>query len=107
MPTLGRHLLLDARRSGPLPTADQLRTVLTDLPLRLGLTTVGSAQVRAEADACLGVILLSESHLAIHVAGDRFHADLFSCAPFDAEGAEDWLVARFGLSECVRRIVSR
>lgn len=109
MSTLGQHFILDGVPGEGLPSVAALTEALLALPARLGLTVVGSPQVAFTAEALVGLVLLSESHLAIHfgTAGPTVHADLFSCRSFSEEEASEWLVEHFRLTQVRRRSIQR
>ena len=91
MPTLGWHWMARASQC-PTPTLEdpeRIRDVLLAVVLGLGLHAVSQPTVRRTDSGVAGVVLLAESHLAIHTvatAGDAF-VDLFSCVPFDHTAA--------------------
>lgn len=109
MSTLGQHFILDGVPGEGLPSAEALTEALLVLPARLGLTVVGAPQVASTPGALVGLVLLSESHLAIHfgTAGPTVHADLFSCRSFSEQEAKAWLVAHFRLTEVRHRSLLR
>ncbi|MBK6684121.1 MAG: S-adenosylmethionine decarboxylase [Deltaproteobacteria bacterium] len=109
MSTLGQHFILDGIPGEGLPSVEALREALLILPARLGLTVVGPPQVAVQGGAPVGLVLLSESHLAIHfgAVGPTVHADLFSCRSFSEQEAEAWLVAHFHLIEVRTRTIPR
>lgn len=106
---LGQHFILDGVAAEGLPSVESLTEALLALPARLGLTVVGAPQVAATEGALVGLVLLSESHLAIHfgTAAPTVHADLFSCRSFSERAASEWLVAHFRLSEVRHRSIKR
>ncbi|MBX3184907.1 MAG: S-adenosylmethionine decarboxylase [Polyangiaceae bacterium] len=96
---LGWHLLFDAQGAAPseLACEQRLRGALAELPRALGLTPVGAPQVAKRPALLVGLQLLAESHLSLHLRPEAgmVHADLFSCAPFDRERATALLLAAY------------
>ncbi len=96
---LGWHLLFDAQGAAPAELSHQprLSSVLAELPRALGLTPVGAPQITQRPTLLVGLQLLAESHLSLHLRPQAgvVHADLFSCAPFDREHATALLLAAY------------
>ncbi len=89
---LGTHWIARARgcpRAG-LADPDRVSACLRELPDALGLTRIGEPLVHVRPDGLAGVVLLSESHASVHTspAEGTLYADIFSCSPFDPDGAE-------------------
>lgn len=89
---LGWHWIVDAFDCDSATLGDRsvLTRLLTQLPDELGLKRVGEPQIHTEGGEdplLVGLVLLAESHFSIHArpAQRVLHADLFSCARFDAE----------------------
>jgi S-adenosylmethionine decarboxylase len=108
---LGLHFLLDGlvRDAERLADAALGRRALLELPDHLGLTRVGDPQIVTTEEGWVGMVLLAESHLSLHVrpTARLLHADLFSCRPFDVSVAEAWLKAHFGLERLHARTIER
>jgi S-adenosylmethionine decarboxylase len=105
MERIGCHWIFDGYGAEAARLDDEalLRQALEGLPDLLGLRKVAPAQsFRHEAGrerTVAGIVLLAESHLSLHAfpAQGVVHGDLFSCKPFDVEGARGYLTRVFGL----------
>jgi len=89
---------------------------LIEFPERIGLTIVGRPFIKKFfpsnkkiGDGVTGMVVLSESHLAIHTWPELRYAviDVFSCKLFDIKNAEDILKEFFGSGIYERDIVYR
>ncbi len=112
---LGCHWIFDGHGAGADRLGDEalLRRALEELPDRLGLRKVAPAQ-SFHHDAggertVAGIVLLAESHLSLHAfpAHGVLHGDLFSCKPFDVDGARDYLTQLFGLRGVREELLER
>jgi spermidine synthase len=83
MEALGRHLLVDFYGCAPrlLDDADHLEKALKEAALAAGATVLNAAFHRFSPCGVTGVLLVQESHLAIHTWPERAFAavDLFTC----------------------------
>lgn len=73
-------------RAGGVDGRDRMTSALSTMPPRLGLRPVSEPRVFARADGTVGgVIILAESHLALHAVPERsiVRGDLFSCKEGD------------------------
>ncbi|MEE2828568.1 MAG: S-adenosylmethionine decarboxylase [Myxococcota bacterium] len=103
MVLLGVHWIFDAHGGSPerLSQVEILRETLVELPRALGLTPVSAPQThryrKGESDLLGGLVLLSESHLSLHLCPEEgaLAGDLFSCKPFDLDVARSFLQDRF------------
>lgn len=101
----GPHLMLDLNDCNPaiLDDLDACFRLLTELPERIGMTIITQPYVfRYDAPlpgdgGITGVTIIAESHISIHTYPSKRFAfvDLFSCKPFDVEGARDYIVQFF------------
>lgn len=89
---LGWHWLAQADRCDARAVRDPavLAQLLTTLATALGLTVVAPPVVRPARGGLAGIVLLAESHAAVHVddATDSALVDVFSCRPLDPVTAE-------------------
>jgi S-adenosylmethionine decarboxylase len=111
---LGLHWVADAVGCDPERLAcDGVREALIDLPRRLGLVPIGAPSLsehRLEGVLTVaGIVLLTESHASCHAFPDdgAAHFDLFSCKPFDVEGARRFLLRHFGAAELRDSVLRR
>jgi len=108
---LGWHWLAHADGADPtvLDDADALATLLRDLASCQGLTPVAEPVVAPARGGLAGIVLLAESHAAIHVdrAACRCMVDLFSCRPLDGARAAALLATALGGASVRWRITDR
>jgi len=101
----GPHLMLDLGECNPaiLNDLDACFNLLNELPERIGMTKITqpyvfryNAQI-PEDDGITGVTIIAESHISLHTYPKKnfVFVDLFSCKPFDVEGARDHIVQFF------------
>jgi S-adenosylmethionine decarboxylase len=83
MPILGTHTLAEFYECDPvaLDNLDMIRQVLLEAAQRAGATIVGNVFHRFLPQGVTGVVLLAESHVAIHTWPECRYAavDLFTC----------------------------
>ncbi len=113
----GPHLMIDGSHASAqrLEDPDLVRHVLDELPGEIELTKLLPPDlrhftgVREEDGGISGVVLLAESHVAIHAFPRRgvLSADIFSCKAFDAQKAVDYLVERFEVGRYDIRLINR
>jgi len=101
----GPHLMLDLGECNPviLNDLDACFNLLNELPKKIGMTKITqpyvfryNAQI-PEDDGITGVTIIAESHISLHTYPKKnfVFVDLFSCKPFDVEGARDYIVQFF------------
>lgn len=114
MSALGHHVLLDLTGIDPetLEDVDGLRALLERAACAGGATVVSSHFHRFEPQGVSGIVILAESHLAIHAWPELGHAavDVFTCgAPEIAEAVAREIRIGLGASHhearCIRRNV--
>ena len=113
----GPHLMIDgyAANTAKLEDAGVLRAVLERLPTELGMHQVLEPHVFHHAgthseDAGLsGVVLVAESHIAIHTfPHKRFvSVDVFSCKDFDAQQTISRVVEAFDVGRFETTFINR
>jgi S-adenosylmethionine decarboxylase len=113
--TYGHHLLLrlsGIRDVGALERPEQVAECLRTLVQRVGMRVlagplIGQEEGPPEKRGCSGVVILYESHAAIHTypaLGEAF-VDLFSCRAFDLDTVAGTLEAFFGPHRIAERTV--
>jgi S-adenosylmethionine decarboxylase len=101
----GPHLMMDLNDCNPaiLDDLEACFKLLNELPERIGMIKITQPYVFRysgpvpEDDGITGVTIIAESHISLHTyPRKRFvFVDLFSCKPFDVEGAKDHIVQFF------------
>lgn len=101
----GPHLMLDLGECSPavLDDLDACFNLLNELPEKIGMTKITQPYVFRykgqvpENDGITGVTIIAESHISLHTYPKKnfVFVDLFSCKPFDVEGARDYIVQFF------------
>lgn len=113
---LGWHWILDGRGCDVARAGDAavLARLIAQLPGELGLAVVGEPQLfehgeRPAGRTLGGLVLLSESHLSVHLRPDAglLHADVFSCAEFDPALALARLREAYRFSEWDEHLLHR
>ncbi len=110
-----QHLVVDAfvadgRRLGDVAAIFEL---LDTLPERIGMTKIAPpyvfrySGVKPEDWGVTGVVIIAESHISIHTFAEhrRFHLDVFSCKPFDAEQVHRQVCDLFGVTDMAAAVV--
>ncbi|MFV9646917.1 MAG: S-adenosylmethionine decarboxylase [Desulfobacterales bacterium] len=101
----GPHLMLDLNDCNPaiLDDLEACFKLLSELPEKIGMIKITQPYVFRysgpvpEDEGITGVTIIAESHISIHTyPRKRFvFVDLFSCKPFDVDGAKDHIVQFF------------
>jgi S-adenosylmethionine/arginine decarboxylase-like enzyme len=94
----GPHCIVDFRRpeKGTTIGADQVVDLVIDLVRALGMKRRDDPRLIAADDGRFSVYqIVATSHIIVHFATERIHADLFSCEPFDVDACVDLLSRRF------------
>jgi S-adenosylmethionine decarboxylase len=101
----GPHLMLDLNDCNPgiLDDLEACFRLLNDLPQKIGMTKITQpylfrySGLIPEDGGITGVTVIAESHISLHTYPKKNYAfvDLFSCKPFDVQGAKDWIVQFF------------
>jgi S-adenosylmethionine decarboxylase len=111
------HLIVDGFGCDPERLSD-LKVVeqfLTDTPDAIGMKRISPVYACSyqgdEAEQCgvSGLVLIAESHLAVHTWPERgvLWADIFSCKPFDTGPVVGALVQAFRITQLRIQIVER
>ena len=103
------HLVIDGYRgdSGMMWDAESIRQFLYDLPDAMGMTRITEPSVleyhapKPEDSGVSGFVIIAESHISVHTFPRRDHVnvDIFSCQPFDSDGALSRVKKLFALEE--------
>jgi len=109
---LGRHLLVDigGAEAALLDDAGFVRATLIEAARAAGATIVASTFHKFAPIGVSGVVVIAESHLAIHTWPEHGFAavDLFTCgASLDAEAALELIRRRFGAAWLEQRDIAR
>ena len=101
----GPHLMLDLNDCNPaiLDDLEACFKLMNDLPEKIGMTKITQPYLFRysgpipEDQGITGVTIIAESHISLHTYPKKGYAfvDLFSCKPFDVEGARDCIVQFF------------
>jgi len=101
----GPHLMLDLNdcNSAILDDLEACFRLLNELPEKIGMTKITQPYVFRysglvpEDEGITGVTIIAESHISLHTYPKKnfVFVDIFSCKPFDVEGARDHVVQFF------------
>ena len=113
----GPHLMIDGYHadSAKLGDVDMIRGVLDTLPLEMDMTKIMAPHVfryqgsRPEDAGVTGVVIIAESHIAIHTFPHKgfISVDVFSCKDFDVQKAVSSLVAAFEIGRYDTYFINR
>lgn len=113
----GPHLMLDAygcdRRK--LEDLSVVSSILDEYPEEIGMTKIMPPYVFRysgevpEDWGVSGIVLIAESHIAIHTFPDKgyFTLDIFSCKEFDVDAATDYITEKFGATHFEKNVLQR
>jgi len=101
----GPHLMLDLSECNP-KTLDDLEScfkLLDELPEKIGMKKITQPYVirysgiYPDDDGITGITVIAESHISLHTYPKKYFAfvDIFSCKPFDVDGARGYIVQFF------------
>ncbi len=113
----GPHLMIDGYQANPQKLADKelIHKILDELPEEMGMTKVLPPAVfdyrgsRPEDVGLTGVVIIAESHIAIHTFPERrfISVDIFSCKDFDIKKAVDRLAEAFEIGRYETYLINR
>lgn len=113
----GPHLMIDGYQANAARLADTelIKRVLAVMPEALVMTKVLPPLVfhyngtTAEDSGVTGVVIIAESHIAIHAFPQRrfVSVDIFSCKEFDLQKAVDYLVKTFEIGRYETHLINR
>lgn len=112
---LGVHWIADVVGCAPEQLrVDPLRSLLRELPDRLGLTRIGEPQLfehrpEREPATIAGIVLIAESHVSVHCfpTEHAVHVDVFSCKQMDLVVARAYVLDFFRAHEVVEKVLER
>lgn len=109
----GLHLMMrvsNVRNRAALSNSESINRFLVELVHELGMNVLAGPMVTEEAGepqraGYSGVIILYESHAAIHTYSNLGEAflDVFSCKPYDVTRVEDVMSRYFGEFEIIEQ----
>ena len=103
MKTLSRHLLLElyACDLAVLDDVDAVRRAMLAATEAIGATLLSETFHRFEPQGVSGVVVIGESHLAVHTWPEAAYAavDVFTCGDLDPKGVIAVLQAHLGAGE--------
>lgn len=112
MSALGRHILVEYYDCDPdvLNDVELIEETMKEAAVRAGSTIVDSVFQRFSPHGISGVVVIAESHLAIHTWPEFNYAavDLFTCGEkVDPWAAHEWLMSVFGASNADTKEIQR
>ena len=112
MTSLARHTLLELHACDPaiLANSDALRPLLLDAVRAGGATIVTEIFHNFSPHGVSGVIVIAESHVAIHTWPEHGYAavDIFSCSPTLDQAAMGTCIAKaLGAARSESRVIER
>jgi S-adenosylmethionine decarboxylase len=112
-----QHLVVDAFVDDParISAIEPIFDLLSTLPDAIGMTKITQPYVFRyhgvvpEDWGITGVVIIAESHISIHTFPEhrRFHMDVFSCKPFDSEGALRIIERELGVTRRAADVIRR
>lgn len=103
LPALGQHVLGDFLGCTRLPDdADRLQELMEEAATMLGATVIESCFHTFNPHGLSGVVVISESHMAIHTwpEHDAACVDLFTCSTdLHPRIGFEWLAEQFGATD--------
>ena len=108
---IGVHLMIDGETDGPV-SAKIVEKILKDLPAKIDMSILdGPHVVRGvpENPGITGIEVIDKSHIAIHTFDENntISIDVFSCKPFNAKKAVEYLKERIKFMEITTRTITR
>jgi S-adenosylmethionine decarboxylase len=112
-----QHLVVDAfvDDASRISEIEPIFDLLNSLPDEIGMTKIIQPYVFRyhgvvpEDWGITGMVIIAESHISIHTFPEhkRFHMDVFSCKPFDADEAIRLIEARLGVTRRAADVIRR
>jgi S-adenosylmethionine decarboxylase len=113
----GSHLMIDGHHAekSKLEDKDFIHSVLEKLPLEMDMHKVMPVHVmdvvgsHPEDSGITGVVIVAESHIAIHTFPEKrfVSLDVFSCKDFDTQKAVSSLVEAFQIGRFETHLINR
>ena len=111
------HLIIDGYGGDPQQMQDEalILQLLDRYPSQIGMKKIAPPSVlryigeKPEDWGISGFVLIAESHISIHTFPEKayINIDIFSCKPFDAEGAAEVMRREFGLAAVKTYLLER
>jgi S-adenosylmethionine decarboxylase len=112
-----QHLVVDGFVGDPagISAIEPIFDLLYSLPDQIGMTKITQPYVFRyhgvvpEDWGITGMVIIAESHISIHTFPEhrRFHMDVFSCKPFDADAALRVIDAALGVTSRAADVIRR
>ena len=112
-----QHLVIDAfvDDASQISQIEPIFDLLNSLPDEIDMTKITQPYVFRyhgvvpEDWGITGMVIIAESHISIHTFPEhkRFHMDVFSCKPFDYEGALDIIQKKLGVVRRAADVIRR
>ena len=108
---IGIHLMVDGETDGPV-SEETVERILKELPARIGMNILdGPYVVRGvpENPGVTGIEVIDKSHIAIHTFDENntISIDVYSCKPFNAKKAVEYLKEHIKFMEITSRTITR
>lgn len=112
-----QHLVIDAfvDDSSKISEIEPIFNLLNVLPEQISMTKITQpyvfrySGVVPEDWGITGMVIIAESHISIHTFPEhkRFHMDVFSCKPFDYQGALNVIERTLGVTRRAADVIRR
>jgi S-adenosylmethionine decarboxylase len=112
-----QHLVVDAfvDDASRIGEIEPIFELLLNLPDEIGMTRITQPYVFRyrgvvpEDWGITGMVIIAESHVSVHTFPEhkRFHLDVFSCKPFDAEATMRLVEQRLGVTRRAADVIRR
>jgi S-adenosylmethionine decarboxylase len=108
---IGIHLIVDGVTEGPVD-AEVIEHILRDLPHRIDMHILDGPYVVKgvpENPGYTGIEVIDKSHIAIHSFDENntISIDVFSCKPFNAKKAVEYLKEHIKFNQITTRVITR
>ncbi len=108
---IGVHLMVDGETDGPV-SEETVERILRDLPAMIDMNILaGPYMVRGvpENPGVTGIEVIDKSHIAIHTFDENntISIDVYSCKPFNAKNAVEYLKKQIKFMEITSRTITR
>jgi S-adenosylmethionine decarboxylase len=108
---IGTHLIIDGAMENRLGSEALVR-LLNELPEKIDMHLLADPVVVRgvhENPGWTGFAIIDKSHIAVHMFDNSGLAsvDIFSCKPFDAEGALRYVIDLLGLTKVKWQVIRR
>jgi S-adenosylmethionine decarboxylase len=108
---IGVHLMVDGETDGSV-SEETVERILRDLPAMIDMNILaGPYVVRGvpENPGVTGIEVIDKSHIAIHTFDENntISIDVYSCKPFNAKNAVEYLKKQIKFTEMTSRTITR